>query len=652
MEVRREFLEAGPDGRRILAELDRKAREDRLVLVWRLPLPWLLFALVLAAWWPIHPWWQSDDFIALHYSANLGRALSDFTGNQYGLEGVVWFYRPLITLSFAIEQLVAGGPAPFLAHLANAIGHALCACLAGVLAARYLGGVRGFFAGLLWGLSPTSTTAVMWAVGRVDVFSGCFVLLAIVLGLRALDRGARTIGIGAVIASVLAFCCKESALVLPGLMALAAFGAARPGRRVAHAVRTWPVFALTGGYLVLRHMLFGRFLGGYTAGRIDVGGTATGLGDKLLSLIDPLRLVRGDYVALSPWTIWLGLLPIAIALVIVLARRRLGLLAGLVLATLCAAVPATQFWALTGGLDLLRYLYLPAIAVAMLIAAGGPIPALLMIGVMVLPSIELHRDWNVQHAASRAMHEQLLRADHEFGGHQPFFVAGLPRTNATGTAMAFDLGVDRLLEPPFVTTRPRVVRALRTLGQQADVRRLPYGDDRALPFRDATTLALEGPTILATPRPPSLGDLAIRYDGPERLTPADALALNDQRLTCRFTVAGVRAPMFRVTLFAAGGYLTVLVPDRGTGANGVVDVRDVLLARYVANDHRDEFHVAFALEVPVALDLAPDFPVLVEAGDIDGQSGVFVASRANREMAWLRFDRAYAEFIRQRPSGG
>ena len=35
-------------------------------------------ALVAAAWWPVATFWQSDDWIALHYAADLGRAVSDF----------------------------------------------------------------------------------------------------------------------------------------------------------------------------------------------------------------------------------------------------------------------------------------------------------------------------------------------------------------------------------------------------------------------------------------------------------------------------------------------------------------------------------------------------------------------------------------------
>jgi hypothetical protein len=121
-----------------------------------LPLGWGLFAIVLVACFPLHPYWQSDDFVAVAYASDAGRAFSDFSGNQYGLDGVVWFYRPLVTLSFWFEQLLGGGPNPALSHIGNALAHATGAVLLGAIAARLLGPMRGWLAGLAWGLSAAS----------------------------------------------------------------------------------------------------------------------------------------------------------------------------------------------------------------------------------------------------------------------------------------------------------------------------------------------------------------------------------------------------------------------------------------------------------------------------------------------------------------
>ena len=84
-----------------------------------LPFAWLIPLLVVALWWPIGTYWQSDDWLAIHHAFDAGRALSDFTGNQYGLEGLVWFYRPMITLSFWADSLTAA-TSPFFFHFSNA----------------------------------------------------------------------------------------------------------------------------------------------------------------------------------------------------------------------------------------------------------------------------------------------------------------------------------------------------------------------------------------------------------------------------------------------------------------------------------------------------------------------------------------------------
>ena len=82
------------------------------------PPRWLLLlpVLAVAAWWPIAPYWQSDDFLALHYARDFGNVVADFVGPQYGATDVWLFYRPLITLSFWFDQLVGGGIANW-AHL-------------------------------------------------------------------------------------------------------------------------------------------------------------------------------------------------------------------------------------------------------------------------------------------------------------------------------------------------------------------------------------------------------------------------------------------------------------------------------------------------------------------------------------------------------
>ena len=98
------------------------------------PHAWSLLLLSLLVWWPVASYWQSDDFMALHYTTNWANTWSDFVGGQYGLESLVIFYRPLITLSFALEQAIGSWSQPFLSHFTNILAgndcvhswHCLC----------------------------------------------------------------------------------------------------------------------------------------------------------------------------------------------------------------------------------------------------------------------------------------------------------------------------------------------------------------------------------------------------------------------------------------------------------------------------------------------------------------------------------------------
>src|SRR5215471_6083796 len=84
---------------------------------------WWLPLIALAAWWPVAPYWASDDFVALHHATDFGNVLRDFAGPQYGAQDIWLFYRPLILLSFWLDGLV-GGTDPWFAHFANVLAHA------------------------------------------------------------------------------------------------------------------------------------------------------------------------------------------------------------------------------------------------------------------------------------------------------------------------------------------------------------------------------------------------------------------------------------------------------------------------------------------------------------------------------------------------
>jgi hypothetical protein len=135
------------------------------------PLPiwfWLLPLAAAAAWWPLEPYWQSDDFFAVHYAQHLRAVGADFHGPQYG--------------------------GPLVGHVANVIAHAANALLVGLLWRRFLPIGAAFAAGLLWALLPSHTGTVQWTVGRVDGHTAVWYLLAVWSAVRAHER--RTAGAG------------------------------------------------------------------------------------------------------------------------------------------------------------------------------------------------------------------------------------------------------------------------------------------------------------------------------------------------------------------------------------------------------------------------------------------------------------------------
>jgi hypothetical protein len=603
-----------------------------------LPLGWGLFAIVLVACFPLHPYWQSDDFVAVAYASDAGRAFSDFSGNQYGLDGVVWFYRPLVTLSFWFEQLLGGGPNPALSHIGNALAHATGAVLLGAIAARLLGPMRGWLAGLAWGLSPSHAGAVFWAAGRVDSHTVIWIGLACLLQVRAVRRQGRGRWL-ALLALAAALCTKEHAVIVPLLFVMLALTLGRQGQRSRAVLQTWPAFALVAGYLALRYQLFGQ-IGGYDAAATrDVAGQLLGLGNTTLTLLNPLRRLGHDVATIPEVVVLLGYVPALLAIGQLVRWRRYRVLAGAAIAYFVLALPAFPFWA-QQGVESLRYSYFPFAALALLLAAGGPVPVLASLAVFALPTVEQHRDWFAAYADVKAHHQALLE-DRSALPDGPLYVAGLPRQNARRTVVEFHLGVDRLLQKPFVDRDPRRVLALRPLTTRADARTIPYGESVGLPFR-APTLRFDGAGSARALLPAA--DVAdVQIEGPAQL-PTDILdALNKGDVEAKLTVRGVRAARFRVTIFTACGYLTVEVGDVGAGSDGAINLRDVLVARHVHQDGADQEHVLFALAIATTFDLDTTFPILVEALDERGAT-----THANRRPFLLGFDRGLHAFTHPR----
>ncbi len=156
------------------------------------------------------------------------------------------YYRPLVTLSFALDQrLYAGNPGGF--HLSNVLLHLVVCVLLFRLCCQY--GARPAIAVLgvaLWALQPRLTEDVAWVAGRTDVLATLFVLAALLVRARPGPSGRIASGV----CLLLGLLCKEVALA--GVVAVWVAELLAPGSARARALRLLPGLLALGVYVVLR----------------------------------------------------------------------------------------------------------------------------------------------------------------------------------------------------------------------------------------------------------------------------------------------------------------------------------------------------------------------------------------------------------------
>ncbi len=205
-------------------------------------------------------------------------------------------YRPLTVASFVAGWSVWGG-APWGFHLMNVLLHGVASVLVFALAATLTGVVGGVVGGLFFAVHPVHVEAVANVVGRAELLSAVFVVLAVLLYLRG-DQASvahrALVLVGVTVCYGLALASKEMGVTLPALLlVVAATGdSARTDERLRRAV---PVLVALGAVLVT-----------YLAVRLSVLGVLTGESPAagLRGLSTPERV----FTALTIWPHYLRLM--------------------------------------------------------------------------------------------------------------------------------------------------------------------------------------------------------------------------------------------------------------------------------------------------------------------------------------------------------
>ncbi len=593
------------------------------------PFPAAAFLLAFSAvllYWPAGTWFQGDDFLAVTYAHHIHNVLHDFTGPQYGLTGHTLFWRPLVTLSFAVESFLFGGN-PFGYHLDNALVHGLNVLLLFFLLRKILGRRWALGAALLWAFHPAQALPVLWTVGRVDLHCVFWMFLSLLLFQRALEGRGGTAWALAAFAAALAV--KELALVLPGpalgLAFLSGKERALSSRLLSALKKSLPFFLLLLPYFAARKLFLGHFVGGYMAERLDASALPGGLALWTARLLFPAGSVLGERAmgGIAPYLAWAGFLAWGGLTSFFLRRNRgPGTLPGLAAGAglfLAGCVPVYVFLAQPGEIKHIRYFYLPLAGLAVLASAGGWKGTLLVLALYLPVHLPVRSDFHKAMTYDRKVHLGLLRAASRLPAGRPLLVKDDPPD--TGIAVTLFLGLERMLLPPFGPGRPVLLRWRPFLFPFQHPLSFSLEEVR-FPFGPLVHVDAGGGVRVERPSPPPLPQFQVRFQGPLPLGAKElyplAMGGADYRVLPSPPVPG----LYRALWLTPLGYLACRVPSRG---NGALSLRRLLLAPATPSGKG----TPLVFQLALALDVSPSPETYLLLERVDRPCGR-VLSRASR----------------------
>ncbi len=376
------------------------------------------------------------------------------------------FYRPLTWLSFVADYQLWGAN-PALWRLTNLLINLACVALVWLLVYRLRGPKVAMLAALIFAVQPAHPGSITWIDGRFDALATVMYLACITAFVLYMQAQRRRWYALAFIAMLLAILAKETGLTAPAMLLLADLlffpqPGIVPGRdksrpyRIDFATfvgaklrRHAPFMLLGGGYLLLRlwlnanHLLMLGYGGSGGGNIID---NLAGYLAMLLGLPSIAGIKGGIAIALL-----VGFLIVAVALAVWAGKLAwFGLASIFVSMAPFANIPANDLAT--------RYVYLPSVGLALLLAAilgkrlqqaravslqlktqGGRNPplrklktyfaavvAILIIGYGSLATLAHNDEWRVAGEVARSFLAQLKAAHPSVPSGSRFFIADPP----------------------------------------------------------------------------------------------------------------------------------------------------------------------------------------------------------------------------------
>ncbi|MCL2144116.1 MAG: tetratricopeptide repeat protein [Endomicrobia bacterium] len=189
-----------------------------------LPYIFLFFAVFLVYGKTIgHDITGLDDISLIHGNAvsySSKTQLKNIFTNNVLFGGHTVYYRPLLTLSFALEHKLAG-TSPHFAHLTNILLHILSCFIVFFFFKRYLmSETAAFIAALFFAVHPANLYTVTWIPGRNDSLFLIFLLLSLIFFIEYLNKKKLIFIILHFIFFAFLLFTKESAIVMPVIFIL------------------------------------------------------------------------------------------------------------------------------------------------------------------------------------------------------------------------------------------------------------------------------------------------------------------------------------------------------------------------------------------------------------------------------------------------